>query len=218
MSDIIKVSEIFESIDGEGIRTGYPVTFIRLFGCNLKCSFCDSTYAYKGNDYKELSIKEILMIADTYGHRKITLTGGEPLMLQSGWNLLNQLLDKGYEVNVETNGSIKLKKYENPNLIYTMDYKSKFSGMEGKMLLLSNLEVLDEKDVLKFVVANEEDLDKMKEIVKVYKPKCSIFVSPVFGEIEPKAIVDYVLKNKLDEVRVQVQLHKIIWDPELRGV
>ena len=124
---------------------------------------------------------------------------------------------EGYEVNVETNGSIRLKNINNSNLIYTMDYKSKFSGMEDRMIP-SNIDILKEKDVLKFVVANKEDLDKMKEIIDIYKPKCSIFVSPVFGEIEPKEIVEYVLKHKLDNVRVQVQLHKIIWDPELRGV
>lgn len=217
MSDILKVSEIFESIDGEGIRTGYPVTFIRLYGCCLSCSFCDSKYSWSGNDYQELSIKEILAITKKYGHYRITLTGGEPLMIDNGWKLLNCLLYEGYEVNVETNGSIRLKNINNSNLIYTMDYKSKFSGMEDRMIP-SNIDILKEKDVLKFVVANKEDLDKMKEIIDIYKPKCSIFVSPVFGEIEPKEIVEYVLKHKLDNVRVQVQLHKIIWDPELRGV
>ena len=217
MSDILKVSEIFESIDGEGIRTGYPVTFIRLYGCCLSCSFCDSKYSWSGSDYQELSIKEILAITKKYGHHRITLTGGEPLMTDNGWKLLNCLLYEGYEVNVETNGSIRLKTINNSNLIYTMDYKSKFSGMEDRMIP-SNIDILKEKDVLKFVVANKEDLDKMKEIIDIYKPKCSIFVSPVFGEIEPKEIVEYVLKHKLDNVRVQVQLHKIIWDPELRGV
>ena len=217
MSDILKVSEIFESIDGEGIRTGYPVTFIRLYGCCLSCSFCDSKYSWSGSDYQELSIKEILAITKKYGHHRITLTGGEPLMTDNGWKLLSCLLYEGYEVNVETNGSIRLKNINNSNLIYTMDYKSKFSGMEDRMIP-SNIDILKEKDVLKFVVANKEDLDKMKEIIDIYKPKCSIFVSPVFGEIEPKEIVEYVLKHKLDNVRVQVQLHKIIWDPELRGV
>ena len=217
MSDILKVSEIFESIDVEGIRTGYPVTFIRLYGCCLCCSFCDSKYSWSGSDYQELSIKEILAITKKYGHHRITLTGGEPLMTDNGWKLLSCLLYEGYEVNVETNGSIRLKNINNSNLIYTMDYKSKFSGMEDRMIP-SNIDILKEKDVLKFVVANKEDLDKMKEIIDIYKPKCSIFVSPVFGEIEPKEIVEYVLKHKLDNVRVQVQLHKIIWDPELRGV
>lgn len=217
MSGILKVSEIFESIDGEGIRTGYPVTFIRLYGCCLSCSFCDSKYSWSGGDYQEKSIEEILSIVKKYKHHRVTLTGGEPLMTEDGWNLLYALLDENYEVNVETNGSIQLIDVPDSNLIYTMDYKSKFSGMEDKMIL-SNIDILKEKDVLKFVVANEEDLDKMKEIITFHNPKCSIFVSPVFGEIEPKEIVEYVLKHKLDNVRVQVQLHKIIWDPSLRGV
>ncbi len=221
----MKVVEIFKSIDGEGIRTGLPVTFIRLFGCNLRCSYCDTKYSYDDAPYTEMSVEQILAACIRFDVRRITLTGGEPLIHAEVRDLIGRLLVYGFEVNVETNGSIDLKEFEDlhtklhvsPNLFYTMDYKSPSSGMCGKNKL-SNFQYLRPKDVLKFVVGSEEDLQEMLKILTDYSIEAQVFVSPVFGKIEPSRLVEFVLDNELDDVRVQVQLHKIIWDPEKRGV
>ena len=216
----MKVVEIFESIDGEGIRVGLPVTFIRLYGCNLKCSYCDSQYACCGGDYKEMSIDEILNEVADLGHNRITLTGGEPLIHPDVKYLLRALWDKKYEVNIETNGAVDIRNIpRRAKTIITLDYKCPSSGMEDKMLL-SNLNLLRKTDVLKFVVGSIEDLNKAKDILSEYDlyHRCNIYFSPVFGNIEPKEIVEFLLRNKLETVRIQLQLHKFIWEPDKRGV
>lgn len=230
------INEIFKSIDGEGIRTGYPVTFIRSYGCNLLCTYCDTLYAVdpqteedKENAFVTMTPDEILSKCKEFGLTKITFTGGEPLIQKDAPELVALLLDNGYEVNIETNGAVDLKEFNDKlvdvlandetlnNLIYTLDYKCPSSGMEDKMIL-DNIDYLNDIDVLKFVVGTQEDLDKMKQIVEQYTPECNIFVSPVFGQIEPKNIVQYILDNNLQNVRVQLQLHKLIWNVNQRGV
>jgi len=212
------VNEIFKSIEGEGIRTGYPVTFIRLYACNLNCSYCDTRYSCEGKDYTEMDILTILGKVEELGVKRITLTGGEPLMHPNVQELINTLLEQGYEVNIETNGSIDIYPYITAqNLILTMDYKSISSNMSDKMNT-KNLKYLREQDVLKFVVGTEEDLLDMKNILDKYKPSCNIFVSPIFGMIEMQDIVEFIIANNLRECRMQVQLHKIIWEPSKRGV
>lgn len=220
----MKVSEIFTSIDGEGIRTGYPVTFIRLHGCNLRCSYCDSMYAVEGRDYTEMSVFEIVEECKKFSTRKVTLTGGEPLIHQNVRHLILMLIDEGFEVNIETNGAVLLKDKlsdlnveQNKKLIITMDWKSASSGESDKMIY-DNLEYLAEQDVLKFVVGNHDDLEQMKQLIVGHNPKCNIFVSPIFGKIEAKDIVDYIITNHLDNVRIQLQLHKFIWESNMRGV
>lgn len=218
---MLKVVEIFKSIDGEGIRAGLPVTFIRLYGCNFRCSYCDTPYSYDTEEYREMSIPEILDEVEHLGLDRITLTGGEPLIHDNVIELTKELLLRDFEVNIETNGSVDLHCLDEfqcyQNLIITMDWKSISSGMSDKMLT-SNLSWLGDKDVLKFVVGNEEDLQQMKSIVLNNTIFANIFVSPIFNNIEPKYIVEYILKNNLDDVRVQVQLHKIIWPADMRGV
>ena len=230
------INEIFKSIDGEGIRTGYPVTFIRSYGCNLLCTYCDTLYAVdpqteedKENAFVTMTPDEILAKCKEFGLTKITFTGGEPLIQKDAPELVALLLDNDYEVNIETNGAVDLKEFNDKlvdvlandetlnNLIYTLDYKCPSSGMEDKMIL-DNIDYLNDIDVLKFVVGTQEDLDKMKQIVEQYTPECNIFVSPVFGQIEPKDIVQYILDNNLQNVRVQLQLHKLIWNVNQRGV
>lgn len=215
MEHLFKVNEIFKSIDGEGIRTGLPVTFVRLNDCNLKCSYCDTRYACEGKDYVYMTKYDILEYCLYHECKRITLTGGEPLLDEHTNELITLLEIYDFEVNVETNGSINI--IDCPASIITMDYKSPSSGME-EFMLLSNLAYLFEEDVLKFVVGSKEDLDRMKEIIEEYQPVCNVYVSPIFGMIEPAEIVEYVLENKLNNVRVQVQLHKIIWNPNMRGV
>jgi len=212
------VNEIFSSIEGEGIRTGYPATFIRLYGCNLNCSYCDTRYSCEGHDGTEMNVSEVIEKAKEVGVKRITLTGGEPLIHKNVEELVDELVNEGFEVNIETNGSVDIYPYiKKENVIITMDYKLISSGMNDKMNE-RNFKYLRPQDVLKFVVGNKQDLDVMKEILEVHKPNCNIFVSPVFEQIEPVEIVDYIKENKLNDCRVQLQLHKIIWDREERGV
>lgn len=215
----MKVVEIFKSIDGEGIRAGYPATFIRLFGCNLRCSYCDTPYGYEGNDYKEMTVDEIVQECLCLKCNRITLTGGEPLIHKDVNNLIKNLLVNGFEVNVETNGSvdIMLLKFLYPQVIITMDWKCPSSGCEDKMLI-ENLKHLKRKDVLKFVVGSKEDLEKCRSICNEQELECSIFISPVFGKIKPSEIVDYMLENNMMDCRIQLQMHKFIWNPDKRGV
>ena len=216
-----KVNEIFLSIDGEGYRTGLPVVFIRLYGCNLNCSYCDTRYSCEQQEYKEMSLYDILVEVLNYGVPRVTLTGGEPLIHPGVKDLIVSLVANDIEVNIETNGAVDLDEFiefkYNSKVIFTMDYKCKSSGMEDKMIL-SNLVFLQPKDVIKFVVSNYNEMEEMEYILEASKCKAQVYVSPVFGAIEPKELVEYVLDNGLNDVKVQVQLHKIIWEPTKRGV
>lgn len=215
------VNEIFGSIDGEGLRTGELATFIRLAGCNLRCRYCDTCYALKMTDGKAMHIEDILNKVDEIGYKNITLTGGEPLIHPNVNILINELLNEGYKVNIETNGSIDIKDYVKENILITLDYKSVSSNENDKMLL-NNFKYLRENDVVKFVV-NRNDLEKTKEILKNNDIKSYIYLSPIFNEIKYSELVDFLkeLHNEginTDKIRVQVQLHKIIWDPDMKGV
>ncbi len=218
---MFKVNEIFASIDGEGIRTGLSAVFIRLYGCNLKCSYCDTRYSCENNEYIEMTLMDILEKVLSYNIPRVTLTGGEPLIHPGVKDLINSLVLNGIEVNIETNGAVDLQDFwqfrYSSKVIFTMDYKCASSGMEDKMKL-GNLHLLQPKDVIKFVVSNYNELEKMEYILKESECKARPYVSPVFGAIEPKELVEYVLDNELNNVTVQVQLHKIIWNPNMRGV
>lgn len=221
MKDSLKVNEIFDSIDGEGIRTGELATFIRLAGCNLRCRYCDTSYALKGNQGNKMSIDEIVNKVKKIGIKNITLTGGEPLLQKNSFKLIDELLKNNFNVNIETNGAIDITPLLDKNVIITLDYKTKSSEMNDKMLL-SNFEKLREQDVLKFV-CNKQDLESIKKFLKENNIKSYIYLSPIFNEIEPSELVNFLKqlhKEKIDvlKVRVQIQLHKIIWDPDKRGV
>lgn len=214
------VNEIFYSIDGEGLRTGELAVFIRLSGCNLNCSYCDTKYALKPKTGKLMSVDEVIEEVEKYNCKNITLTGGEPLIHQKANELIDTLIDKGYRVNIETNGSVPIDKYLNRCLV-TMDYKLPSSNME-KYMKLENIEKLTENDCLKFVT-EESDLERIKEVLNMYNIKSYVYISPVFGKIEPSRIVDFMkeMNNEginMRRVRTQVQLHKVIWDPNKRGV
>lgn len=215
MEHLYKVNEIFKSIEGEGIRTGLPCTFIRLYGCNLCCKYCDTRYSCENKEFTLMSKDEIVNKVKELGGSRVTITGGEPLLDLFLNELIIALRKEHIEVNIETNGSLDIQWCLAD--IITMDYKTSASGMEDRMML-SNLKALKETDVLKFVVGSKHDLDTMKRVIEEYEPECRIYVSPVFGMIEAHELVEYVLENNLDNVTVQVQLHKIIWDPNKRGV
>lgn len=220
----MKINEIFKSISGEASRAGFPVIFIRTYGCNLRCGYCDTMYAVEGGEYTQMTPAEILYKCLQLGLKRIVLTGGEPLIQPDAPELVDLLCDNGFEVEIETNGAVhlgtfhtKLKTTRKDLLSYTMDYKNHSSLMTDKMVV-DNLEFLGTKDVLKFVVGSQEDLLQVKNIVQSNGLQCQVFVSPVFGQIEPRQIVEFILENELTEVRTQIQLHKVIWDVNKRGV
>lgn len=223
----MKISEIFLSIEGEGIRTGAPAVFIRLFGCNLRCSYCDSMYAVEGGDFQEMTPVEVLEKVKSFNTQFVTLTGGEPLIHKDVEVLLKMLDDYGFEVNIETNGT-QPKPSGFRNIFCTMDWKSISSGMQPRMKM-ENMMTLGEKDVLKFVVGTEEDLLDAARVIEAMEGRFTdlrkrlptFYVSPIFGIMKYEDMVNWILGNEVmrrNNVRFQVQLHKIIWNPEARGV
>ena len=211
MQNELSVNEIFFSIDGEGKRAGKLAAFIRLAGCNLRCSYCDTEYAF--TDGQLMRIDEIAEAVE--GWENVTVTGGEPL-LQDIHALLERL--QGHEVNIETNGSVDVTPYhEYPRVFFTLDYKCPSSGMESSMLE-KNFQTLRSQDVLKFVVGDREDLRRAQEVCEKYEPRCPVYLSPVFGKIEAKEIVEYMKSARYKNWRLQLQLHKYIWPPDARGV
>lgn len=216
----MKVVEIFKSIEGEGKRAGLPCTFIRLFGCNLRCKYCDTKYGWSSeyaDDAEEMSIEQIVEEAVKIGVPHITITGGEPLIHDDLFLLLSELAKKNFWVNVETNGTMLPKCHTLSNVFYTMDYKTNASGMSD-MMNMKAIQSLLSKDVLKFVVGSIDDCKQAKAIIDAIKPEASIYFSPVFGEIEPREIVEFLLNNKMYNCNVQIQLHKVIWPADMRGV
>lgn len=214
------VNEIFRSIEGEGIRAGYPAIFIRLFGCNLGCSYCDTKYSCSGVDYVEKSVDDIVAECQKYPDiTRITLTGGEPLIHKDIRLLVYELMAKGYEVNIETNGSIDIEPFVNmEKVIITMDWKSPSSGM-NELMNKRNLSLLRPQDVLKFVVGTTADLFNMATVLEKSEIKAQPFISPIFGKIAPSSIVAFMLTvPALKNCRLQIQLHKVVWDPNTRGV
>lgn len=226
------ISEIFDSIDGEGIRAGQLCTFIRVVGCNLRCSYCDSMYAVEPEKYsdikpKEMTVSEILSYVNRY-YKRVTLTGGEPLLFPESIKLVNSLCQYGYEVNIETNGSCDtaafrdLIKY-NENLFFTVDFKLPSSG-EMYSMRLSNYDELQKRDVLKFVIGSEEDAEVAASyahnlIEKYGEDAPYIYCGTVFGKYELKDVIDLFKEDPiLKDVRFQIQMHKIIWDSDARGV
>ncbi len=214
------INEIFSSIEGEGIRTGELSTFIRLAGCNLRCSYCDTKYAIENEYGQEMTIGEIIEEVKKYNNKNVTLTGGEPLIHSGVDNLIEQLIEKDYQINIETNGTVDIEKYVGRCLI-TMDYKCPSSYME-KTMNIENIEKLLSSDVLKFVI-KEEDFSCVEKILKSFKIKSYVYLSPVFNELNPEKIVDFMkyCNEKginMSKVRLQLQLHKLIWNPDKRGV
>lgn len=219
MKDSLIVNEIFGSIDGEGIRTGELATFIRLTGCNLRCKYCDTTYSF--TEGTPMTIDEIINKVDEIGYKNITITGGEPLIHKNIEKLIDRLLELHYKINIETNGAVDITPYISKNIILTMDYKTKASGMT-KYMNKQNFPLLREYDVFK-IVCSREDFEDIKELLRNNEIKSYIYLSPIYQEVEPSELVDLLkeLHNEgidTSKIRVQVQLHKIIWEPNKRGV
>lgn len=213
----MKVVEIFKSIDGEGKRAGLPTTFIRLHGCNLSCSYCDSKYACIGDEYTEMTVEQITQSVLDLGVNSVTVTGGEPLIHDDIKCLLENLNYFGFDVNVETNGSQNIFAYRFPHVWFTVDYKCPTSSMTDQMNPYLFEHQLRSNDVLKFVVGSEEDMNVALQVIEKYRPNCSIYFSPVFG-FDAKKIVEFMMEHELYHCKVQLQLHKYIWDKDMRGV
>jgi 7-carboxy-7-deazaguanine synthase len=218
-----KVVEKFISVNGEGPLSGQLVVFIRFASCNLNCSYCDTTWANSsGVSYNLMTSVDIYSYIKSTAIRNVTLTGGEPL-LQEGIIELLEILSKdiSLHVEIETNGSVLLDKFsniENPPS-FNMDYKLPFSKMEDKMDL-NNFKYLSDKDTVKFVCGSRQDLEKSKYIIDKYElsDRINVYISPVFGQIDLETIVEFMKENKMNGVNLQIQLHKIIWNPNKRGV
>ncbi|MDE6798024.1 MAG: putative 7-carboxy-7-deazaguanine synthase QueE [Ruminococcus sp.] len=216
------VAEKFVSINGEGKCAGELAVFIRFRGCNLKCSYCDTTWANTGDCPAEMmSVEDIVSYVNEEGVKNVTLTGGEPLLQENIDILVESLMKSGHNVEIETNGSISIEKFSGklyrPD--FTIDYKLPSSDMESFMNT-GNYAYLTEKDVIKFVAGSVADLEKATEIIEKFSltEKCHVYVSPVFDRINPAEIVDFMKLKNLNKVRLQLQLHKFIWNPDERGV
>ena len=220
---VFNVVEKFVSINGEGQHAGELAVFVRLRGCNLKCSYCDTRWACT-EDAKadEMTEAEIVSYVISTGVKRVTLTGGEPLLADNAIDLLEAFAaHKDIFVEIETNGSVDIHPFaeiDNPPA-FTLDYKLEGSGMEDRMLT-DNFKYLSSKDTVKFVCSDVSELDRVCEIVDKYRisDKCTALISPVFGRIEPADMVDYLITHKRNDIRLQLQLHKFIWDPNKRGV
>ena len=218
-----KVVEIFSSINGEGPRAGQLAIFIRMQGCNLECSYCDTKWANEEDTrFHWTSTEEIVDLIRLMQVKNITITGGEPLMQEDIMELLTALAaEPEIRVEIETNGSVPLAPFaeiENAPS-FTMDYKLPGSGMENTMLT-ENFSCLTKKDTVKFVVKDHIDLCRARDVIQEFDltNRCHVYLSPVYGEIELEEIVNFMKSNRMNDVTMQLQMHKIIWDSEMRGV
>ncbi len=217
------LAERFLSINGEGQEAGKLAVFLRFPHCNLQCSYCDTTWANAPDcPTQSLSLQDICDYVLESQVSQVTVTGGEPLLQENIGALLQVLsLLEGVSVEVETNGSVPLAPFLShaPKVSYTMDYKLPSSGMEDKMYL-ENLPRLRQRDSLKFVVGSKADLQRAYHLIQTHHldSQTQVFFSPVFGNIEPKTIVEFLKTKHLRHVKLQLQLHKFIWHPEEKGV
>ncbi len=204
----IKINEIFYSLQGEGSDAGLPTIFIRFTGCNLRCNYCDTRYAFYEGKY--MTIDEIMESVKKWSCKRVCITGGEPLLQKNVYALIDELLREGYEVSIETNGSISIMKLSKMNVKIKMDIKLPSSGMHDKMLF-GNISLLRGSDELKFIIWNKQDYEYAKDIIARYKPRCQIIMQPVWGS--KIKLADWILKDEID-ARFSIQLHKIIWGDE----
>ena len=238
-NNTFRVVEQFISINGEGRRAGQLALFVRFAGCNLNCAYCDTKWANEAEvSYCEYTIDELYQMIKESKVKNITLTGGEPLIQPNMDSLLKRLReDASLRIEIETNGSVDIQPFlldtqsddiqvhsvkstVEDNVSFTLDYKTSVSGMEDRMHM-DNYVNLRTQDTVKFVVGSIRDLEKAKSIIEDYhlvEKGCGIYLSPCFGEIHPSEMVDFLVEHRLNDVNVQLQLHKFIWDPDKRGV
>jgi len=207
-NDVLRINEIFFSLQGESSKTGLPTVFIRLTGCPLRCSYCDTEYAFHGGD--KLTISDILSRIATYQMPHICVTGGEPLAQKGCLTLLNQLCDQGYDVSLETSGAMDIAAVD-PRVMKVLDFKTPASG-EADRNLYDNIECLQPGDQIKFVICDRTDYDWACELLRSRNltERCQILFSPSHDELPARELADWILADRLP-VRLQVQLHKYLW-------
>jgi 7-carboxy-7-deazaguanine synthase len=212
----MKVNEIFYSLQGESSYAGWPCAFIRLAGCNLRCTYCDTQYAlYDGT---EMSVSEVLLAIEAYPTRLVLVTGGEPMLQESVFELFKELIGKGYTVLLETGGQVLLAGVD-PRIHKIMDFKCPSSGMASHNDY-GNVRYLTQNDELKFVVGDRQDFDWACDLIRQYDlASCvkAVHFSPVFGKLSHAELAHWVLSCGLP-VHMQLQLHKIIWPDMPRGI
>ncbi len=211
---MLKVNEIFYSIQGESSFAGLRCVFVRLTYCNLRCSYCDTQYAfYEG---KEMSIAEIMEKVKSYNCNLVEVTGGEPLVQKESLDLMHELCNSNFTVLLETSGSLPIEEVDKRVKII-MDIKTPSSGMVNKNRY-ENIKHLKPEDEIKFVIGSREDYEWTKQTIEKFNlSNKNILLSVVFGKLEPATLVEWMLKDKLN-ARFQLQTHKYIWEPERRGV
>jgi 7-carboxy-7-deazaguanine synthase len=209
------ICEIFYSIQGESTYSGLPCVFIRTSGCNLRCSYCDTRYAYQGG--VDMPVDEILAQVRSYKCRLVEITGGEPLLQEDLNLLISSMLEDGYEVLMETNGSLSIESVD-PRVVKIVDLKCPDSGM-SQHICWENLQHLTGHDQVKFVLSSRRDYEWAKEIIAKYPllSEIEVLISTAFGALEPEDVVKWMLNDRLN-ARFQLQIHKYIWRPETRGV
>ncbi|WP_416686272.1 7-carboxy-7-deazaguanine synthase QueE [Candidatus Pseudothioglobus sp. Uisw_041] len=205
----LNITEIFYSLQGEAREVGIPTVFVRLTGCPLRCNYCDTAYAFKGNN--PLSIEQILAEISKYKSHYVCVTGGEPMAQSNCLGLLDTLIEKGYKVSMETSGSIDISRV-NKNVSIVMDLKTP-SSTEQHQNRYENIALLENKDQLKFVIASRLDFDWCCSILKDQEILSDVLFSPVYESLKPAQLADWILEKQLN-VRLQVQLHKILWGDE----
>jgi 7-carboxy-7-deazaguanine synthase len=209
------VTEIYKSIQGESTYAGQPCVFVRTTGCNLRCGWCDSPFSFYGG--REMDTEAVLDEIRALDCRLVEITGGEPLLHKDIPVLVRRLLDEAYGVLVETSGSLDIRGLD-PRAVLIMDIKCPGSGM-SETVRWDNLEALKPTDQVKFVILNRADYDWAREVVSRNRltDRFAVLFSPVFGEMEPKRLAEWILQDGLP-VRFQLQIHKYIWHPETRRV
>ncbi len=209
MEKSLRITEIFYSLQGESNTVGLPTVFIRLTGCPLRCSYCDTAYAFSGGVKQGLA--SIIEQVDQFKAKYITVTGGEPLAQPVCHDLMTMLLDKGYAVSLETSGAIDISSVD-ARAIKVMDLKTP-SSMEMDKNIYQNIEYLSVQDQVKFVIADDVDYQWSKSIMQQYslENRCQILFSPVMGKMNPTVLAESIIRDNLP-VRFQIQLHKYLWD------
>jgi 7-carboxy-7-deazaguanine synthase len=214
-ASVLKVNEIFHSIQGESRHAGRPCVFVRLTGCNLRCTWCDTAYAF--DEGIDLSVRLVLERIASYATRYVLITGGEPLVQEGASDLIAELCDRGYEVAVETGGSLDISRVDRRAML-VMDLKCPGSGMTQRNRW-ENIALLRPTDEVKFVLADRADYDWARDAIARHRlaDRCGVLLSPVHGALPPRSLAEWILADRLP-VRLQLQIHKYIWPPDLRGV
>ena len=203
----MKINEIFYSLQGEGATSGLPTVFIRTTGCNLRCSYCDTTYAYDNGE--PMSVDTIMRVLQSYHCSSVCITGGEPLKQKDFDSLLAALIRKQYQICVETNGSRSIKKLTGKkSVMISLDIKCPSSKMSEQMDF-SNITLLSKNDQLKFIIKTKQDYEYAKKMITTYNPRCMVFLQPVWGT-DPRRLAAWILHDRLP-VRFGIQLQKVLW-------